>query len=87
MRVLICANPSLRFFAPFSTVFCCVFIKWNELPPSLPMVVCNVATVSSKRGLPTSPTREGSSPFWSSFANVRHSERVSTIRSPTCAVH
>lgn len=42
-------------------------------------------TVSScdpfRRGSATAPTRDGSSPF-SSFANVRHSDRVSTIRSP-----
>src|SRR5208282_5286503 len=43
-------------------------------------------TVSSwdpwRRGSATAPTRDGSSPF-SSLANVLHSDRVSTIRSPS----
>ena len=60
------------------------WVRWrSRLRPEVsPKAIVVESWDPLRSGLAPSPTRDGSSLPWSSFANVRHSERVSTMRSP-----
>src|SRR5271169_292091 len=62
-------------------LFCALLssLALPEYPSRAEMTVSSCEPL--RRGSATAPTRDGSSPF-SSLANVLHSDRVSTIRSP-----